>query len=43
VNGIPDTVLFDRAGGVRAFGLRGIPLEEKVRRLLAENPGFREG
>lgn len=36
VNGIPDSVLFDRSGRVRAIGLRGVDLEENVRRLVAE-------
>ncbi len=36
VNGIPHTVLIDSAGKVRAVGLRGIALEDKVRSLLAE-------
>ena len=39
VNGIPDCILFDRAGRVRAVGPRGIPLEEAVRRLVAEQKG----
>jgi hypothetical protein len=36
VNGIPDSLLFGRDGRLRADGLRGLPLVERVEQLLAE-------
>lgn len=36
VRALPTTVLFDRAGRLRALGPRGLALEKRIRELLKE-------